>query len=175
MSDLTEFLVDLPVKLLSDRGTLPTLGSDLAAGLDLYSAEDKVIPARGKALVDLQLSLAIPIGHYGRVAPRSGPAAKHGIQTGAGVIDSDYRGPLMVLLFNHSDVDFQVNAKDRIAQLILERISIPRLRQVDSLDTTTRGAGGFGSTGGFGPSKKQKLENGQAHEPEPAEAVKTDI
>ncbi|GFZ43654.1 Probable deoxyuridine 5'-triphosphate nucleotidohydrolase [Saitozyma sp. JCM 24511] len=67
----------------------------------------------------------------------------------------------MVLLFNHSDVDFEINPKDRIAQLILERISVPILKQVDTLDETTRGQGGFGSTGGFGPAaKKQKLENG---------------
>jgi len=158
-----DLAVEMEVQLLSDGGTVPTLGSDFAAGMDLYSAEHKVIPARGKALVDLQLSIAVPKGHYGRVAPRSGLASKHGIQTGAGVIDADYRGPVMVLLFNHSDVDFEVHPKDRIAQLILERISIPRLKQVEKLDSTTRGAGGFGSTGGFGPAeKKQKLENGDA-------------
>jgi dUTP pyrophosphatase len=64
--------IDFPIKLLSDRATLPTLGSDFAAGLDLYAAEEKTIPARGKALVDLQLSVAVPKGHYGRIAPRSG-------------------------------------------------------------------------------------------------------
>ena len=64
--------VDLPIKLLSSEATLPTLGSDFAAGLDLYSAESKTIPARGKALVDLKLSVAVPKGHYGRIAPRSG-------------------------------------------------------------------------------------------------------
>jgi dUTP pyrophosphatase len=62
----------MEVQLLSERGTIPTQGSDYAAGMDLYAAEEKVIPARGKALVDLQLSIAVPKGHYGRVAPRSG-------------------------------------------------------------------------------------------------------
>ncbi|KAK6905833.1 dUTP pyrophosphatase [Kwoniella mangroviensis CBS 10435] len=156
-----DLAVPLDVQLLSDRGTLPTLGSDFAAGLDLYSAESKIVPARGKALIDLQLSIAVPNGHYGRIAPRSGLASKHSIQTGAGVIDADYRGPVMVLLFNHSDTDFEVHPKDRIAQLILERISIPRLRQVESLDATVRGAGGFGSTGGFGvQAKKHKRDEG---------------
>ncbi|XAO27153.1 hypothetical protein I312_105995 [Cryptococcus bacillisporus CA1280] len=132
LQPLPEFVAEMDVKLLSDRATLPTHGSVFAA---------------------------VPQGHYGRIAPRSGLASKHGIQTGAGVIDSDYRGPVMVLLFNHSDVDFEVNPKDRIAQLILERISVPKLRQVESLDATVRGAGGFGSTGGFGPvPKKQKVE-----------------
>ncbi|WWD09534.1 hypothetical protein V865_007661 [Kwoniella europaea PYCC6329] len=157
-----DLAVPLDVQLLSDRGTLPTLGSDFAAGLDLYSAESKIVPARGKALIDLQLSIAVPNGHYGRIAPRSGLASKHSIQTGAGVIDADYRGPVMVLLFNHSDTDFEVHPKDRIAQLILERISIPRLRQVESLDATVRGAGGFGSTGGFGvQAKKHKRDEGE--------------
>ena len=96
----------------------------MAAGYDLYAAESKVVPARGKALVDLQLSIAVPEGTYGRVAPRSGlgeltamiyreisqahtlVASKHSIHTGAGVIDADYRGPVMVLLFNLGEEDF---------------------------------------------------------------------
>jgi len=72
-----------------------------------YSAHDKAIPAQSKVLVDTDISLAIPEGHYGRVAPRSGLAAKHHIDTGAGVIDSDYRGPLKVLLFNLGQEDYE--------------------------------------------------------------------
>lgn len=67
-----DLAVDFPIKLLSPEATLPTLGSDFAAGLDLYSAEHKVVPARGKALIDLKLSVGVPKGHYGRIAPRSG-------------------------------------------------------------------------------------------------------
>jgi deoxyuridine 5'-triphosphate nucleotidohydrolase len=77
----------------------------------LCSAEDCVIPARGKYMVNTDLKVAIPSTCYGRVAPRSGLAWKHSIDTGAGVIDSDYRGPLKVILFNFSDVDFQVRAR----------------------------------------------------------------
>lgn len=80
-------------------------------------------------------------------APRSGLALKNFIDVGAGVIDSDYRGPLGVLLFNFSDEPFQVRIGDRIAQLIIERISTPEVAIVDELPTTDRGAGGFGSTG----------------------------
>lgn len=69
---LPEFVAEMDVKLLSERATLPTHGSVFAAGMDLYAAEHKVIPARGRALVDLQLSIAVPQGHYGRIAPRSG-------------------------------------------------------------------------------------------------------
>jgi len=86
----------------------------------------------------------------GRIAPRSGLASKHGLQTGAGVIDSDYRGEVKVLLFNHSDVEFRVDEGDRVAQLILQRIATPEVVCVEELGGTVRGGGGFGSTGGFG-------------------------
>jgi dUTP pyrophosphatase len=88
----------------------------------------------------------------GRVAPRSGLAAKHSIDTGAGVIDADYRGPLKVILFNFSEVDFTIKEGDRIAQLIIERIYTPDVVVVEKLEESVRGASGFGSTGGFGGS-----------------------
>ena len=88
----------------------------------------------------------------GRVAPRSGLAVKHSIHTGAGVIDADYRGEVRVVLFNFSDIDFEVKEGDRIAQLILERIYTPEIEVVPVLEETIRGVGGFGSTGGFGIS-----------------------
>ncbi|TFK92937.1 dUTP pyrophosphatase [Polyporus arcularius HHB13444] len=146
-SDLAP-VAGLLIKRHSEKARLPTRGSALAAGYDLYSAETKVIPARGKALVDTQISVAVPAGTYGRVAPRSGLASKFMIDTGAGVIDADYRGIVFVLLFNLSDQDFTVNEGDRIAQLILERIVTPDVVEVQDLDETLRGAGGFGSTGG---------------------------
>ena len=83
----------------------------------------------------------------GRIAPRSGLAVKHSIDTGAGVIDSDYRGEVKVLLFNHSEVDFEVKEGDRIAQLVVERIYTPKVVVVDELEESIRGKGGFGSTG----------------------------
>ncbi|KAI0301823.1 dUTP diphosphatase [Multifurca ochricompacta] len=141
---------NLLIKRLSKKAKLPTRGSALAAGYDLYSAEKKVIPARGKALIDTQLSIAVPPGTYGRVAPRSGLASKFMIDTGAGVIDADYRGVVHVLLFNHSEVDFTVEEGDRIAQLVVERIETPAVVEVENLETTLRGASGFGSTGGHG-------------------------
>ncbi|KAL6298101.1 dUTP pyrophosphatase [Sparassis latifolia] len=122
---------NLLIKRLSEKAKLPTRGSPLSAGYDLYSAERKLIPAHGKALVDTQLSIAVPAGTYGRVAPRSGLASKFMIDTGAGVIDADYRGVLFILLYNLSDQDFQVEEGDRIAQLILERIVTPEVLEVD--------------------------------------------
>jgi dUTP pyrophosphatase len=80
-------------------------------------------------------------------APRSGLALKHSIDVGAGVIDADYRGPVGVILFNHSDADFAVKPGDRIAQMIIEVIATPEVAEVEDLDATVRGEGGFGSTG----------------------------
>lgn len=85
----------------------------------------------------------------GRIAPRSGLASKHFIDTGAGVIDADYRGQVKVLLFNHAEEDFQIQEGDRVAQLIIERIYTPEVVEVAELEESVRGAGGFGSTGGF--------------------------
>lgn len=83
----------------------------------------------------------------GRIAPRSGLASKHMIDTGAGVIDADYRGQVKVLLFNHGEKDFEVKEGDRVAQLVLERIYTPEVLEVQELEESVRGAGGFGSTG----------------------------
>jgi dUTP pyrophosphatase len=158
----------LLIKKLSDKARLPTRGSAFAAGYDLYASKETVVPARGKVLVDTDLSMAVPAGtcksllardggipaaHLmldaadGRIAPRSGLASKHFIDTGAGVIDADYRGPLKVLLFNHNDQDFSVAEGDRIAQLIVERIYTPEVVEVQELEASVRGSGGFGSTG----------------------------
>ncbi|KAI1334761.1 deoxyuridine 5'-triphosphate nucleotidohydrolase [Xylariaceae sp. FL0016] len=137
----------LMIKKLSDKAKLPTRGSAFAAGYDIYAAKETVIPARGKALVDTDIAIAVPAGTYGRIAPRSGLASKHFIDTGAGVIDADYRGQVKVLLFNHADTDFSVAEGDRVAQLVIERIYTPEVREVAELDASVRGAGGFGSTG----------------------------
>ncbi|GMY28442.1 deoxyuridine 5'-triphosphate nucleotidohydrolase-like [Fagus crenata] len=137
----------LKVKKLSEKAVLPSRGSPLSAGYDLSSATETKVPARGKALVPTDLSIAIPEGTYARVAPRSGLTWKHSIDVGAGVIDADYRGPVGVILFNHSDIDFEVKVGDRIAQLIIEKIMTPNVMEVEDLDATVRGEGGFGSTG----------------------------
>ncbi|CAI0436269.1 unnamed protein product [Linum tenue] len=135
------------VKKLSPKAVLPTRASPLSAGYDLSSAAEAKVPARGKALVPTDLSIAVPEGTYARIAPRSGLAWKHSIDVGAGVIDADYRGAVAVILFNHSDVDFEVKQGDRIAQLIIEKIVTPEVVEVEDLEATVRGEGGFGSTG----------------------------
>lgn len=128
----------------------PIRGSDNAAGYDVHAYlpnENMTIPARGKGMVPTGLHFAFDNKFYIRVAPRSGLAWKNGIDIGAGVLDADYRGEVKIILFNHSDEDFIINNGDRIAQLILTRIELPPLREVEKLDETDRGSGGFGSTG----------------------------
>ena len=137
----------LRVKLLSSKATLPAKGTSLAAGYNLSSAQQLTIPINGRALVQTDISLSVPKGTYGRIAPRSGLAVKHGITTGAGVIDADYIGPVGIVLFNHGNQDFQIKEGDRIAQLILEQIADKPVIQVQELTQTTRGNKGFGSTG----------------------------
>ena len=97
----------LRVKKLSEHATIPVRASARAAGYDLFAAYDTSIDAHGKALVKTDISLAIPNGHYGRIAPRSSLAWKNHIDVGAGVIDEDYRGPLGVVLFNHANEPFE--------------------------------------------------------------------
>ncbi|RFU76206.1 dutp pyrophosphatase [Trichoderma arundinaceum] len=142
-----EASIPLHVKKLSPQGRLPTRGSAFAAGYDVYAARDTVVPARGKVLVDTDISIAVPAGTYGRIAPRSGLASKHFIDTGAGVIDADYRGPVKILLFNHAETDYEIKEGDRVAQLVLERIVTPEVVEVEELEESVRGVGGFGSTG----------------------------
>jgi dUTP pyrophosphatase len=138
---------ELLVRKLSKNATLPVRSTKNAAGYDIAAAHSVTIPKKGRMLVKTDLAIALPEGYYGRIAPRSGLALKHGIDVGAGVIDPDYRGPLGVVLFNHGDTDFEVKQGDRIAQLIIESIATPKVIEVDSLNETERKSGGFGSTG----------------------------
>ncbi|KAL3994093.1 dUTP diphosphatase family protein [Acanthocheilonema viteae] len=134
-------------KKLSENAHIPTYGSEWAAGADLYSAYDCVIPAKNKASVGTDLQVEIPRGYYGRIAPRSGLTLKKFIDVGAGVIDSDYRGHLNVVLFNFANEDFQIKKGDRIAQFICEKISHCEFVEVESLEKSGRDTNGFGSTG----------------------------
>ncbi len=118
------------------------------AGADLRSAVDITVPAQGRELVATGIRLALPEGHVGLVWPRSGLAVKHGLDCGAGVIDSQYRGEVKVLLFNHSTVDHAISKGDRIAQLLIQKVETVEFFAVDDLEDTARGEGGFGSTGG---------------------------
>jgi dUTP pyrophosphatase len=137
----------LKYKKLSDNAFPLVKGSEKAAGFDLTAAYDYVIPSKGKELVKTDLQVEIPEGCYGRVAPRSGLAIKNFIDVGAGVVDSDYRGNVGVVLFNFGEEKFFVHKGDRIAQLICEKIEYAELEEVkNALSITERGDEGFGST-----------------------------
>ena len=146
MAEDNDSPIVLPV-LVGPGGALPEYGSAGAAGADLRASEAVVIPAGGRAAVPTGLRLEIPPGHAGLVWPRSGLAVRHGIDTLAGVIDSDYRGEVKVVLVNHGDEPFAIAPGDRIAQLLLQRVERAAFVAADAVGDTGRGSGGFGSTG----------------------------
>ena len=129
---------------------LPAYATEGAAGMDVVSAENVTIPPGGRHPVATGLALAIPPGYEIQVRPRSGLALRHGITVPntPGTIDPDYRGELKVLLINHGSEPFVIARGDRVAQLVLAPVLRAAWREVDELDTTARGEGGFGSTGG---------------------------
>jgi len=137
----------LRFKKLDESATLPTRGSMQAAGLDLYSIEAVVIEPKQRALVRTGLAVAIPEGHYGRVAPRSGLAVQKGLDVLAGVIDADYRGEIRCALYNSGDEKIELPGQSKICQLIIEKIITPTAVWADEISETDRGSGGFGSTG----------------------------
>ena len=156
----------LKVQKLSNNAALPKRSIGGAARYDLCASQDCTIPAGGKGLVHTGLAISFPAGLYARIAPRSGLALKKFIDVGTSVVDADYCGEVGVVLFNHGDQDFEVKMGDRIAQLILEKIDTPPVEEVQDLDNTVCGSGGFGSTGvksgnDTGSSSEKKNENGE--------------
>jgi len=136
------------VALIHPNATKPQRKSSRAAGVDLHSCEDLVIPATSRKLVSTGLQIEIPDTCYARIAPRSGLAVG-GVDVGAGVVDSDYRGEVKVLIINNKNTEYSISVGDRIAQLVLESIYTDDFTLVDEddLNKTDRGDGGFGSTG----------------------------
>lgn len=147
--------MNAPIRIAIKRLTngadlpLPAFASAGAAGMDIVSAEDVMIAAGARHAVATGFAVAIPEGYEIQVRPRSGLALKHGITclNTPGTIDSDYRGEVKVILANLGDAPFEVRRGERIAQLVPAAVQPAILDLVDDLDATTRGAGGFGSTG----------------------------
>jgi dUTP pyrophosphatase len=129
---------------------LPAYATAGAAGMDVVAAEDVTIAPGARHAVATGLALAIPAGFEIQVRPRSGLALKHGVTVPntPGTIDSDYRGELKVILINHGHAPFDVRRGDRVAQLVLAPVVQAAWVEVETLDATARGEGGFGSTGG---------------------------
>ncbi len=144
-------MLEVPVVRLDPDLPLPRYAKPGDAGVDLQAAEDVTLaPAGGRALVPTGLAVAIPRGHAGFIQPRSGLALKHGVTclNTPGLIDADYRGELKVLLVNTDPTEaFQVTRGERIAQLVIQAVEHVQFLEVEALDDTERGEGGFGHTG----------------------------
>ena len=134
------------VKRLHDSAVLPTRGSAEAAGLDLYAIKDTNIIPFSNNIVSTGISIKIPYGYYARIAPRSGVSVKTGLLVNAGVIDSDYIGEIKIVFQNPTTEHKEIKKGDKVAQLIIEKIALLDVQEVDTLDYTERGSNGFGST-----------------------------
>ena len=141
----------MKIKLLNEHAAVPTYGSDRAAGADLYAAVDKdvYINPHSTEMINTGIAAAIPDGYFGAIFARSGIASKQGLRPAncVGVIDSDYRGPIKVALYNDTDITQMIQAGSRIAQLVIIPYKPVTFEIVDDLDETDRGDQGFGSTG----------------------------
>ena len=138
----------LKVKLLSENAKMPTRGSEGSSGLDVYTPIDVTIPPRGDVLIPLDLTFEIPFGWDLSVYNKSGIATKKKLDKGAELIDSDYRGNCHIHFFNNSDETVNFNKGDKISQLVMREVWMGDIVQVNEVDmNTSRGTGGFGSTG----------------------------
>jgi dUTP pyrophosphatase len=144
-------MVKVLIKKLNQKAIIPSYKTSGSSGLDLTALIESeiIIPSKKSALISTGLSIAIPDDTEVQIRPRSGLAAKSNITVlnTPGTIDSDYRGELKIILFNHGDKEFVVNNGDRIAQMVLMPILKIEFEEVDNLPKTIRGSGGFGSTG----------------------------
>lgn len=144
-------MTTINIKKINENAKIPTFGSEFAAGFDLYACNTENITIQpGKTvLIHTGLAMEIPVGYGGFVYARSGLATKKGLAPAnkVGVIDADYRGEIMVALHNQSETEQQVAAGERIAQMVIAPFLKVDFNEVDNLEETVRGAGGFGSTG----------------------------
>ena len=139
--------MEIKVKKISESAITPTKANEFDAGWDLYASEDAIIDPSKAELISTDISFAIPEGYVGLIWDRSGMAAKRGLHRFAGVIDSGYRGEIKVCLWNSSDKYCVINAGERIAQILFQEVPSFTMVEVNSLDDTDRGTGGFGSSG----------------------------
>lgn len=144
-------MITLRYKKLSNQAFAPVISQAGSIGYDLASAKEVVVvPSMGKALIPTDLAIELPVGHYGRIAPRSGISWNHHTIISAGVIDPGYSGNISVVIFNHGSEELVINYGDRVAQLILEKASVFDTEEVMSVyenNPHERGVSGFGSTG----------------------------
>jgi deoxyuridine 5'-triphosphate nucleotidohydrolase len=150
MPDVDPNLIYLPVlkfEKTHESAKLPTKNNESDTGYDVYSVEDKVIPARGSNIVGVGLKFAhIPEGYWVKVESRSGMGFKHGIHAHPGIIDNGYRGDAGIKLYNNTDIDYEIKAGDRIAQFVVY-MNFPMTVEWGKVEQSARGDKGFGSSG----------------------------
>ena len=143
--------MNIDILTLSDSAKLPERGSDMAAGYDLFAdiAEDIIIDPHTTAMIGTGLAVAIPEGYFGGIYARSGLSSKEGLRPAncTGVVDADYRGEIKVALHNDSDFERTITPGQKIAQMVIMPFLSVEFQQLEQLDNTERGGGGFGSTG----------------------------
>ena len=143
--------IEVKIKKLDGRARMPVYGSELAAGMDLYAClEENVTIAAGQTImIPTRLAMEIPVGYAGLIFARSGMAVKRGLAPAnkVGVIDADYRGEILVALYNQSPEEQTVEDGERIAQMVITPVPAVELTEAAELNDSVRGAGGFGSTG----------------------------
>ena len=147
-------MVTILFKKTHNLAKIPTLGSEFSAGYDLYSTEEYILKPLERKLFKTGINVAIPIGLYGRIAPRSGLAYKNGLDILAGVIDPDYRSDIGVILINLGYDNKQIMIGDRIAQIIFEHYNSAIFKETDTLPETIRNEDGFGSTDVISPKSE---------------------
>lgn len=140
-------MVKIKVKRIKENAILPKYAHEGDAAMDLYSAEECVIPAGKRKLVSTGISMELPEGYFASIRDRSGLAAKKGITILGGVIEYTYRGEYGVILLNTGEEDYEIKEGDRIAQVVIQPVATAEIEEAEELSETIRGAGNFGSTG----------------------------
>ena len=141
----------LKVKKLKENAEIPRYMSEFASGMDVFACVDKPVALKplARVLIPTGIALSIPAGYEVQIRPRSGLAIKHGITlvNSPGTIDADYRGEIKIIMINLGNEDFEIKHGDRIAQMVINKVEKLKTEEVETLDKTDRGEGGFGSTG----------------------------
>lgn len=140
-------MMTIPVQRLHPDATLPTYAHPGDAGMDVYSNEEVTLQPRERKAVSTGISMAVPEGYVALVWEKSGRALKEGLSTMAGVVDAGYRGEVMIVVLNVSETPIQISRGQKLAQILIQPVVSGTIQEVESLDDSSRGTGGFGSTG----------------------------
>jgi len=142
-------MIKVKIKKIKDNAIIPKYAHQGDAGVDLYSTEDYILKSGERILVSTGIKIAVPEGYEAQVRPKSGLAVKHGISicNTPGTVDAGYRGEVGVIVINHNNENFNIEKGKKIAQMVFNKVEEAEFEEVDELEETTRGEGGFGSTG----------------------------